>query len=94
MMGQARTHMNTAIAEGLRESGATYTLPPIQDHMGKFEDVEVHMRNHMASMREAAAVVPTGAALDHEPDPLSMSETAAAAAAETIILASRGAGDQ
>jgi hypothetical protein len=90
LMGQARTHMNTAIAEGLRESGATYTLPPIQDHVGKFEDVEVHMRSHMASMHEAAAVVPTGAALSHEPD-LNMNPTAAAAAAETIILASRGA---
>ena len=46
MMGQARTYMNTAIAEGLRRAGAKYTLPPIQGTLGTFADMELHARKH------------------------------------------------
>ena len=84
MMGEARTRLNTAIAEGLRAAGVTYSLPPIQDrHTGTLEDVEAHMRKHIASQMSTDNTKSTTAHATNE-DPM---QTEAAATA--MILASQ-----
>jgi hypothetical protein len=86
MMGEARTLLNTALAAGLRSAGVTYTLPPIGGKLVTFDDVEMHMRDHMMSTTSAAAAVATGVPQTGNNES-SMSDAARVAAAESVILA-------
>lgn len=55
MMGYARTHMNLAIAAGMRETGLKYTLPPVSGpNLAHDADLDTHMRRHLATLHSAS----------------------------------------
>lgn len=97
MMGEARTYLNTAIAEGLRSAGVTYTLPPIFRRPGdppggggpETNDVEqeMHLRDANLFVQEKAAQA-SGAPARHSSGNDFADTAARVAAAETVLMMS------
>lgn len=84
MMGEARTHLNFALNQGLRAAGVTYTLPPIASaRSGMTHDAEMHLRNHLNRTTSKAPMAAAGSTAASGPQ-------GSDAAAASVMLASLG----
>ena len=88
MMGYARTHMNLAIASGMRAAGLQYSLPPVAGpNLAHDADVDAHMRHHLSTLQSADGHTAGGTQGGTAAAARSSGDTAAqAAAAETLLL--------